>query len=209
MGNEYYDKDGYVYTKSSGGYEPKWDVWTQSQVREGHDRETQPSGYSSEGTPLYKGRDSGSSSNSSSDDGFENALAVIAFIMLIIILISIILVIYAIVAPAISVIRKEAQTQYGKRQLRNFGITVAMTSFIIVLTIFTLGSLAGHYSNEWARLFQFVIAVLAWAFIIHLAVKRGFWRPAMEATRFFGRGYFNEFILLIEKGGKSLEGLLS
>ncbi len=128
---------------------------------------------------------------------------------MVIIAIAVVLVLFVLVAPAILVIRKGMQTQYGKQQLRNFGITVLVTSSLTVLSVAAISSLGGNYSSDWIRLFQFLITVMAWALTIHLVIKRGFGHSALESTRYFGREYFAEMKALIGKGEKSLQSRFS
>lgn len=205
MGDEYYDKDGYVYTKSGGAYEPKWDFWAQSQARESHDMDNQPSGYASNGTPVYKGRDSGSGGSTSSEGEADGGLALLAALLLLAMLIVVVVVIFVVVAPAVAVVRKGIRTQHGKQQLRNFGLTVLVTSTMLVLSVATISSLGGNYSNDWGRLFQFLITVVGWGAMIHLAVKRKLWRTALESTRYFSREYIYELAALVKHGQETLE----
>lgn len=205
MGNEYYDKDGYVFTKTDGSFEPKWDVWSQSQPRVGGDLNNNPSGYTSDGRPLYTRRESASSDSSSSDDGFSLVIAII----LLIIVIAAAIVLYAILAPAIAAIRKELKTNEGKKQLRAFAITIAVSISLVILSVATSRSLLGFYSNDWFRLIQFVLTTIFWGVTIHYGIKREYWRPALESCRYFGRSYIEEFTKTFKSLGNTISGYAS
>jgi hypothetical protein len=192
MGNEYYDNDGYVYTKTGGSFEPKWDVLSQSQAREGADLNYSPSGYSSDGKPLYSRRESASSDGSSGDDGLSLAIAIIIFIMLVIIVIAAALILYVIVAPAVGAVHKEIKTKEGKQQIRNFAITMAVSMSLIILSVATSRALLGFYSNDWIRLIQFILTTTLWGVTLHYAIKREYWRPALDSCQFFGHSYVEE-----------------
>lgn len=195
MGNEYYDKDGYVFTKTRGGFEPKWDGWSQSQVREGADLNSSSSGYTPDGRPLYTKRESVSSDSgdSSSDDGALAFLVTIIFLFLIIIaVVATVLLLYFILAPTIAVIRKESKTNEGKEQLRNFAVTMVVTISLIIMSVTTSRALLGFYSNDWIRLIQFILTTTLWGITLHYAIRREYWRPALVSCEFFGRSYVEE-----------------
>jgi len=76
MSDEFlYDEHGHVCEKNwSGHNEQRWDFWSQQPVRESCQRERNPSDYSDEGKPLFRGSAGSSVVSSSSSDGLLELL---------------------------------------------------------------------------------------------------------------------------------------
>lgn len=77
-----YDKDGNVYEKKDGGYEPKWDIWSQRQAKENVEREVNPDGFLPDGTPVYRTQGNSSGNSNSSSGGAELGGLVIAALLI-------------------------------------------------------------------------------------------------------------------------------